>query len=81
MGMNLLGCLLTFFLLIFFIAVAIIGTLWNTLNKLRPNRKPRHEPYGDARHAPENRSPRKGKIIADNEGEYVEFEDVREGKQ
>lgn len=86
--MHLLGCLLTFFLILFITAYVFLRNLFFTFfggsNRFRGQTQNnygktyRNEPHTtDNKRSETNRKATKEKVINDNEGEYIDFEEIK----
>lgn len=86
--MHLLGCLLTFFLILFITAFVFLRNLFFTIfggsSRFRGQRQNSYEKtYRNGPHATDNkrsetnRKATKEKVINDNEGEYIDFEEIK----
>lgn len=84
--MQVLGCLLGFFIILFFILIALVRGAWNlllgkTLFKhtgfgFNPNTS-QDKAQGQTNGTASSSAKRRDKVIDDNEGEYVDFEEIK----
>lgn len=85
--MHVLGCLFSIIFIVFFVAFALLGSLWLRIRSffgMSPFDKPgatsntrderRQQPFNTSHTTPRETT----KVFADDEGEYVEFEEVKE---
>ncbi len=78
-----LGCLFTFVFIIIFFIVAAVGNLlrvffgFNNLHKKTARQQPR-QTYTQRSNSSNASSASEGKIFDKNEGEYVDFEEVKD---
>lgn len=80
--MNLLGCLFTVFAGLVLLGIGALVALWRWLTK--PLLKERTQNTAHANTArPDNtpkNAPKRSKVIGDDEGEYVDFEEINDPK-
>ncbi len=90
--MHILGFLLILFLAIFVMALAFIGNILRSIFGIGRRKRTSNQTYGQTRHTSQNQAngnkqekteadnnnKKHGKVFSDDEGEYVDFEEIKD---